>query len=449
MLSESCEGMLPGRVQEVGTWGVRWLVVFAAGSFQAAFARGPERLGRDGPGGPAAVLDEVLAGGGAGPGFARDVGVARFGWQVEGAQGCEQRRRAFRAGAVAGQPADAIAVSEGEAVGLLVDFDDAVYGGVGRQGAEHGAEGGLGGLLAHEQVVGGLLERELSLGAAERHLVACLDLPGPAGAWPVSVVEHAQVDGAGPGGVVPYGVRAQDVMEHVPERLAGEQVADRDAQLLAGQWRQGGEAAAGQADAAHPGGDRLDFADRGAGKEAVTELTRPGGCGAAHLCFVRSVLGGRVRRGRHRAGRERGLAARPGRVGLYCGGCEDGDDRGGPGDAGGHRVLHGPRRRAGGWAGVSGEMPAGGGQRTGCRVSCAFLASCRPCRQLRTRVGGARSGAWGQVRVTGAWLSCWAPAGAGPGAAGREVRRGPGRNSVPQITAPVAKMTAATQKPVV
>jgi hypothetical protein len=75
----------------------------AAGSFEAALAQGPEWLGRDGPGGPAAVLDEVSAGGSAGPGFACDVGVARFRRQVEGAEGGDQRRRGFRAGAVAGQ----------------------------------------------------------------------------------------------------------------------------------------------------------------------------------------------------------------------------------------------------------------------------------------------------------------------------------------------------------
>jgi hypothetical protein len=40
-----------------------------------------------------------------------------------------------------------------------------VYGGLGRQGAEHGAEGGLCGLLAYEDVVGGWPGCELPLGA--------------------------------------------------------------------------------------------------------------------------------------------------------------------------------------------------------------------------------------------------------------------------------------------
>jgi hypothetical protein len=54
----------------------------------------------------------------------------------------------------------------------------------------------------------------------------------------------------------------------------------------------------------------------------------------------------------------------------------------------------------------------------------------------------------GQVRMIGAWLSCCAPAPAETGAADPEARRGPERNSVPQITAPAAKMIAVIQKPV-
>lgn len=69
------------------------LVIFVAGSFQAAFALGPERFGRDGPCGLAAVVDEVPAGGSAGLGFTRDVGVAWSGWQVEGAEGVPPHAR--------------------------------------------------------------------------------------------------------------------------------------------------------------------------------------------------------------------------------------------------------------------------------------------------------------------------------------------------------------------
>jgi hypothetical protein len=57
--------------------------------------------------------------------------------------------------------------------------------------------------------------------------------------------------------------------------------------------------------------------------------------------------------------------------------------------------------------------------------------------------------AWGQVCMTGAWLSCCPLAPAEAGAADPEADRGPERNSVPQITAPAAKMIAVIQKPVV
>lgn len=73
------------------------------------------------------------------------------------------------------------------------------------------------------------------------------------------MVEDAQVDSADLGVVVRHGVRAQEVAEHV-SYLAEEQAVDCDAQLLAGNRRQGGEAAAGEADAATA--SRPKMADR-------------------------------------------------------------------------------------------------------------------------------------------------------------------------------------------
>ncbi len=51
--------------------------------------------------------------------------------------------------------------------------------------------------------------------------------------------------------------------------------------------------------------------------------------------------------------------------------------------------------------------------------------------------------------MTGASLACGTAVPAGPAAAEAGARSGPKRNSVPQITAPAAKMAAATQNPVV
>jgi hypothetical protein len=50
---------------------------------------------------------------------------------------------------------------------------------------------------------------------------------------------------------------------------------------------------------------------------------------------------------------------------------------------------------------------------------------------------------------TGVWLACGMAVPAGAAATDAGVRSGPKRNSVPQITAPAAKMAAATQNPVV
>src|SRR5690349_8269774 len=55
----------------------------------------------------------------------------------------------------------------------------------------------------------------------------------------------------------------------------------------------------------------------------------------------------------------------------------------------------------------------------------------------------------GQMCMGRAALTRYTAAPAWASAAGSETRSGPGRNSVPQMTAPALKMAAATQNPVV
>jgi len=158
--------------------------------------------------------------------------------------------------------------AEGQPVVWLIDLDDAVDAGGGRQRAQHGAEGDRRRLLSGEDVIAGLAEDEGPLGLAQRDPLPDRQLARPVGAGAAfGVVEDAQFEVAV---VPPDRVGAQHVPYPQPAaRLA--QVGDVHAHVLPRQPGQAGDVVSLDPDAPHPPGDGRDLRYRSGHRDQVEQ----------------------------------------------------------------------------------------------------------------------------------------------------------------------------------